>query len=517
MVTSARYSGYVVELLRHYFPLWKAQKDHALAMDPYITGNHPLPIAAKGQTKAEQDALREIARTPYGTLIINSCVQAMKITGIRSADDSEMPDIWRNLWARNRMGARQVGFIRPAIAYGLSYSSILPGEIGLDTVKRNSVTRGMATGVRALPHDNDDLADVGQKGSVVWKNYSPKSMTAFFAEPQDHFPIVSLNGIEQIDSQGKYLLFEIFDDEAVHYAVVRDINSISTDDLKVTYLESNPHKFGITPVVAHSPVMDDENGSFGELTPFLPILHRIDQTAYDRLLIQRQAAWSVRTAAGVKKPQGKTAQAEQQASMKAGDLLVSEDSNTKFGTLPPSPMGDHVAAREADLADLSATSQTPSYMLEGLDGSMQPEALAAITSGYYAKIEGYQDSIGESAEQGFRLASHIDPSIGDVGEFAEVRWKGFRPYSLTQVADALGKLAQQLQIPVDMLFEQVPFFTDEDVKRAVSGREEQMQQQMEEQMALAKEQAKGQPEGAPGYSAGRPSPTGGNSAAQNKR
>ena len=524
MVTSARYSGYVVELLRHYFPLWKAQKDHALAMDPYVTGRHPLPIAAKGQTKAEQDQLREIARTPYGTLIINSCVQAMKVTGIRSADDSEMPDIWRNLWTKNRMGARQVGIIKPAIAYGLSYSSILPGEHALDTIKRNSTTRGMATGVRALPHDRDDVgADVGQRGSVVWKNYSPKTMTAFFAEPQDQFPIVALNGIEQIDAEGPYLLFEVFDDEAVHYAVVRDIHSIDTSSLRVQYLESNPHGFGVTPVISHSPVMDDEGGSTGELTPFLPILHRLDQDAYDRLLIQRQAAWNVRTAAGVKKPAGASAQAAMEARMKAGDLMVSEDPNTKFGTLPPSPMGDHVSARAADLSDLSATSQTPSYMLEGLDGSMQPEALAAITSGYYAKIEGYQDSIGESIELGFRLASHVDPSIGDVGEFAEVRWKGFRPYSLTQVADALGKLAQQLQVPVDMLFEQVPFFTDEDVKRAINGREEQQQQQMEEQMALAKEQAAaapGQPGGGrPGYSAGRPkpSPTGGNSAAQNKR
>ena len=526
MVTAARYSTYVVELLRHYFPLWLAQKNHALSMDPYITGNHPLPIAAKGQTKSEQDALREIARTPYGTLIINSCVQAMKVTGIRSADDSAMPDIWRNLWAKNRMGARQVGIIRPAIAYGLSYSSILPGEIGLDTVKRNSTTRGMATGIRSLPHDKDDVGqDVGQKGSVVWKNYSPKTMTAFFAEAQDHFPVVALNGIEQIDGNGKYLLFEIFDDEAVHYATVRDIHSIDAKTLKVNYIESNPHAFGITPIVAHSPVMDDENGSLGELTPFLPILHRIDQTAYDRLLIQRQAAWTVRTAAGIKDPGGASAQRAQEAQMKAGDLLISDDPATKFGTLPPSPMGDHVSARDADLSDLSATSQTPSYMLEGLDGSMQPEALAAITSGYYAKIEGYQDSIGESIEQGFRLAAHVDPSVGDVGDFAEVRWKGFRPYSLTQVADALGKLAQQLQVPVDMLFEQVPFFTDEDVKRAINGREEQQQQQMEESMALAKEQAAAAPGGPaqpgvakkPGYSAGKPSPSGGNSAAQNKR
>ena len=58
MVSTSRYRDYTIELIRSYFPLWKAQKDHALAMDPYITGRHPLPIAAEGKTKAEQAALR---------------------------------------------------------------------------------------------------------------------------------------------------------------------------------------------------------------------------------------------------------------------------------------------------------------------------------------------------------------------------------------------------------------------------------------------------------------------------
>src|SRR5699024_10251551 len=144
----------------------------------------------------------------------------------------------------------------------------------------------------------------------------PKTMTALFGEVQDHFPIAALNGIEQVDMQGPYLLFEVFDDEAVHYAVVRDIDTLDSKDLKVTYLESNPHGLGVTPVVAHSPRMDDDMGSRGELTPFLPLLHRIDQTIYDRLLIQRQAAWDVRTIAGLKVKSNAEA-----AQLKAGDFL----------------------------------------------------------------------------------------------------------------------------------------------------------------------------------------------------
>lgn len=517
MVSTSRYRDYTIELIRSYFPLWKAQKDHALAMDPYITGRHPLPIAAEGKTKAEQAALREIARTPYGTLIINASVQALKVTGIRSADDSEMPDIWRNLWAKNRMGARQEGIFRPGVGYGISYSSLLPGIIGLDGV-RNTVSRGLPSGVMGDAKATDvESGSFDVPTSVVWKNYTPKTMTALFGEVQDHFPIAALNGIEQTDTQGPYLLFEVFDDEAVHYVVVRDINTLDAKDLKVTYLESNPHGLGVTPVVAHSPRMDDDMGSRGELTPFLPLLHRIDQTVYDRLLIQRQAAWDVRTIAGLKVKT--TAEAAQ---LKAGDFLSSEDPNAKFGKIEASSMAEHNAVHESDLRDLSAVSQTPPYMIAGLSQSMQPEALGAISSGYHDKIESYKAPFGESIEQCFRLASHIDPSIGEVGEFAEVRWQAMRPYSLTQVADALGKLAQQLEIPFDMLFEQVPFFTDEDVKRAVEGREKQKEKAMEEALAAAQaapgaQSEPGEPK--PKYSdaPGQKGNSGGNSSYQNKR
>src|SRR5699024_11115159 len=210
------------------------------------------------------------------------------------------------------------------------------------------------------------------------------------------------------------------------------------------------------------------------------------------------------------------------AQLKAGDFLSSEDPNAKFGKIEASSMADHNAVHESDLRDLSAVSQTPPYMIAGLSQSMRPEALGAISSGYHDKIESYKAPFGESIEQCFRLASHIDPSVGEVGEFAEVRWQAMRPYSLTQVADALGKLAQQLEIPFDMLFEQVPFFTDEDVKRAVEGREKQKEKAMEEALAAAQAApgAQGEP-GAPKpkYSdaPGQKGNSGGNSSYQNKR
>jgi hypothetical protein len=37
---------------------------------------------------------------------------------------------------------------------------------------------------------------------------------------------------------------------------------------------------------------------------------------------------------------------------------------------------------------------------------------------------------------------------------------------MSQAADALGKLAAQLQVPIEMLWERIPGWTDDDVQRA---------------------------------------------------
>jgi hypothetical protein len=47
-----------------------------------------------------------------------------------------------------------------------------------------------------------------------------------------------------------------------------------------------------------------------------------------------------------------------------------------------------------------------------------------------------------------------------------VRWKDTESGSMSQAADALGKLAVQLKVPIEMLWERIPGWTDIDVQRA---------------------------------------------------
>src|SRR5699024_7682769 len=74
--------------------------------------------------------------------------------------------------------------------------------------------------------------------------------------------------------------------------------------------------------------------------------------------------------------------------------------------------------------------------------------------------------LGMSLEKVFDLGMHQDPSLGEPESGLEIRWAEFRPYSLTQISDALGKLAHQLEIDPTLLYEYVPGMTEDDVECA---------------------------------------------------
>lgn len=455
--TRGRKGSYVTDVLRNYLPAWVAQRDVALAVDPYLRGEHPLPIASASQSKTELEQLRYLSSTPYARLILNTSIQALNIKGVRVKGQDDQPEAWQKLWIRNGMEARQLGRWRSAVGYGHGYSTVLPGQLGLK-----------------------------QEDGLVIRNYTPKTMTAFYADHFDPYPAIALNGVQQFDERGQeYFLFEVFDEEAVHYAYVWEVMLGSPNALKIQYLESRPHNAPVTPVIYHTPLMDDDGGSRGEIVPFLPIIQRLDQSVYDRLLIQRQAAWKVRTATGLKKPNGRSAQTRLEATLKAGDLLTSDSPETQFGTLDASSMAEHLTTRDSDLKDLATASQTPPYALTGESSNINSEGASAITSGYQQKMETFKRSLGLSSRREFELAGVMDPSLGIEEDTLEIRWAEFRPYSLTQISDSLGKMSQQMQIDPSLLYEFIPFFSDEDVERAT----QKKQEMADEAMALAEAEA----------------------------
>jgi hypothetical protein len=205
----------------------------------------------------------------------------------------------------------------------------------------------------------------------------------------------------------------------------------------------------------------------GEVEPFIPVAARIDQTTFDRLVVQRFAAWVVRTISGMAMPEDVSEERAKALLLKVSDLLVAEDPDTKFGHLPATPLDGFIAAYDADVRSLAAVSQTPPHHLLGQMANLSAEALAAAEASLSRKVVERQQVFGEAYEQALRLAARI---IGDIeaarDTASQVRWRDMESRSLAQAADALGKLAQMLQVPVELLWEKIPGWTQQDVERA---------------------------------------------------
>jgi hypothetical protein len=90
--------------------------------------------------------------------------------------------------------------------------------------------------------------------------------------------------------------------------------------------------------------------------------------------------------------------------------------------------------------------------------------LAAAEAGQRRKIAQRETTFGESWEMVFGLAATaMDDKVTDG---AQVRWRDTEARALASTVDALGKMAQMLNIPPQMLWERIPGWTQQDVERA---------------------------------------------------
>jgi hypothetical protein len=104
----------------------------------------------------------------------------------------------------------------------------------------------------------------------------------------------------------------------------------------------------------------------------------------------------------------------------------------------------------------------------GLSSNLQAESLAAAEAGLQRKSREHRISWGESHEQLYRLDGQIKGDRAQAEAFeAESRWRDTESRSMEQAAMSLGMLATNLKVPVEMLWERIPGWSDGDVKRAM--------------------------------------------------
>lgn len=392
-------------------PAQIAERQRLDVIDKWWRWN-PEEIVLPNHADREQRALREVSETPWLSLVVTTIAQQLVCELIRSGETDEVGELWKP-WQRNRMQSRQRAIHRAALGYGYAYSTVMPGDSG-------AVIRGR----------------------------SPRDLYAVYQDPAvDEYPMYYL------ERSNGFMYF--VDEEAKHTLVMKDG--------KVAYVDHNIHDAGVAPAIRYSNQIDLEGRMPGEVEPFIGAAKRINKTDYDRMLVQHYNSWKVRTATGMAEPSGEADRDRLKLLLRQQDILTGEE-GVQFGTLDETPIDGFISAHDSDVESLAAVSQTPAHALTGKMINLSADAITEARAMLDLKAGERKIGFGDSHCQTLRLASHIEGRERDAQDFTlRMEWADLQSRSMAQAADALGKMATMLGIPVEMLWDRIPGVTPQDV------------------------------------------------------
>jgi len=453
--------GDVIEMAVTYFPSFLRSRTQAEILGAWMNGTqyeysednldpddpaYGRPFSPRREVNAEYENLRGLSPNNFGGLITTTVAQLAHLEGISRPGITGVLPVYQT-FLRNRWGSKQGAVHRGAVGQSVAYGVVTPGVDPLTGSKMSKMLGKSATRMAAFYDDDDD----------EWPVLAIEAERTVIKDTDSGIVLRGTGGTNG-------WIVKVWDVYVTHRL---QCEGDGTEAKQWKYLDHERHGMPVPPVARCANRMDLDGRTRGEIEPVLPLLRRIDQDTFDRLINQRFGAWQVRYIAGMAKPDSKSEQAAQALKLRVEDLLVSTSDKTKFGTLDAGPLGPQIEATDADLRLLSAVTQLPPYHLLGLSSNLQAEALAAAKEGLLHKAFAFRQYAGEFHEQMARL---VAMSEGDFVTAAawdlRVRWKDVESMSMSQAADALGKLAAQLGVPLEMLWERIPGWEDTDVERA---------------------------------------------------
>lgn len=370
----------------------------------YARGTHPQVWLSSGVPE-EVRRLAQVAKVPVIGLVIESVVQSLYVEGYRAPKANTDVPAW-DLWQRNRLDSHQTGVHRAASEYGASYVTVLPGD--------------------PVP---------------VIAGESPRRMTAVYGGDRD-WPMWALE--QRRTDVGK--LWRLFDDTHTYW--IGDESRSEHAPPQFRFISSEAHEAGVVPVVRFLDTVDLDDEVRGEVEPLIPLQDQIDITTFGLLVAQHFGAFRQRYILGW------LAENEtQRLKAAASELWTFEDGpdEIKVGEFEQTELDGYIESREATLRHLATVAQTPVNELTGMLVNLSADALVAARDGHNRKIAERKIVRGEAWEQVLDLGGRYQGL--DTDPAAWVRWKNTDARSLSQVADALGKFGEMLDIPKQALWE----------------------------------------------------------------
>lgn len=402
-------------------------------LEPYIEGECPLPQAVTDArlTKLYR-YLMPVAEAPWGSLIVDSKLDRLEVSGIRDTNQEAADRTWAEVWQPNSMDSESKLAHGAALLDGRAYATVWADGAGRPDIALDDMTqmivefaegsRRHRTAALRRWNENDTTYATLYRDDGVYKFQGPKGSAQSVSDSWEKRPV----------------------------------------DGEEWPLE-NPFK--VLPVVEVAVNRRLKPGRFpyarGEFAHCIGLIDRINLLTFLGLVIAFWMGFPLRGVIGEKIRREVLKDDD-------GNPIIDEDTGKeKTKVIPPVEMRpDSFAQFEnpdakifeykaadrknlsvfAELDQLAVITKTPRHYfpLEQGMSNLSAEAIMASEGAMHAGVTGHKSTLGEGWEEVLRLGGMILDDKAELSPRAELVWMDHQSRSLAERADAAVKLKDVL-------------------------------------------------------------------------
>lgn len=391
----------------------RTEADEYEKLKKWRIGEVPAPYKPR-DADDDYEALMEKSEANFIGLVVKVLTQAIELRGYAPSVADPEKRLW-TAFSQNRMQTRQKRLYRATMTSGTAYSSL-----------------------RLV------------KGRVVSKVHSAANAFAVYedAEADEFAQLAVVRGKRHKDGDRELTLM----DNTSLYMFVQS-------DGGLEHIGAERHGLEVPPIVRFTGEMDTEGDVTGEVQPLIEPQASIMQTKADRLVAQSYASWVVRVLTGVEKPTDEFEAIAQNFELSQKRFILADNENAKAQTFGTTNLAQYIEAGRSDKQELAALAQVPQKSIIGAQANQSDgaEAQAAEESSMQRKLHDYETSLGESWASWFRISGGLLEIPGAFDDYGgALDWRDSEIRSMSQMADALGKFASMLGVPVEGLWDLIP-------------------------------------------------------------
>mgnify|MGYP007083434521 FL=1 len=409
----------------------------------YDEGGSAIPAAViRARLTNAYRLLMGMANAPWGSLVVDSVLDRLEVSGIRTGDKALDDAAW-SMWQDNGFDSESKLAHRAALLDGRAFALIWP--------------------------DGDSESPVISVDDMT-------QMVVSYAEGSRRIRTAAMRRWVDDDDQTHATLYRpdgIFKFQAGSTAAGGETKWEAREVAGETWPLENPYK--VVPVVEYAVNRKLKPGQFpfarGEFEHCTGLLDRINLLTFLGLVVALWQGFPLRGVIGesikydaVTDDDGNVAQVPQAPFDAQADHLFQLEN-------PEAKLAEYKAADRANLAvypeldQLAVITKTPRHYFPLAQGmtNISADAIRASEGGLHAKVASHKSSLGESHEEMLRVAGLMRKNEVVIPSSAETQWKDSESRSLAERADAASKLKDIL--PPAALMEMVLNATPSQIAR----------------------------------------------------